>query len=266
MLRNPGHSLFKVLDNLNDDLASNIFLIFFIPVFMFAGHTSGPFFLGTKVSPPTTFINIIAAVVMEAFVIWRLYKIVSRRHRIREAYEAECAVGSELNLLMHDGAWVFHDLQGDNFNIDHVVVSSAGVFCIETKSRAKYFMEDGKSKVRVEFDGKTLNFPSHKETKPVEQVRRNAKWLKDWLAKASAEQVDVRPVLAFPGWWVENKSRSDVLLVSGKNVRGFLRNSTTGTPLNSEQIQRIVHQIEQRCRDIEPFSYPQKPSSPFAAK
>ncbi|HWU97096.1 MAG TPA: nuclease-related domain-containing protein, partial [Oxalicibacterium sp.] len=158
------------------------------------------------------------------------------------------------------------DLQGENFNIDHIVVSPAGVFCIETKSRAKYALEDGKSNARVDFDGKMLNFPSHKETKPVEQVRRNAKWLKDWLAKASAERVDVRPVLALPGWWVENKTRSDVLLVSGKNIRGFLKNSTTGTPLNPEQMQRIVHQIEQRCRDVEPSGYPQKKISPFTAK
>ncbi|HWU97378.1 MAG TPA: hypothetical protein VN114_02620, partial [Oxalicibacterium sp.] len=104
MLRNPGHSLFKVLDNLNDDLASNVFLIFFLPVLMFAGHTSAPFFLGTRVSTLTTILNIVAAILMEVFVIYRLSNIVSRRHRIREAYEAECAVGSELNLLMHDGA------------------------------------------------------------------------------------------------------------------------------------------------------------------
>jgi hypothetical protein len=136
-----------------------------------------------------------------------------------------------------------------------VVVSPAGVFCIETKSRVKYAEENGKQNVRIEFDGSVLNFPSHRETEPIEQVRRNAKWLKDWLGKASGEAVDVRPVLAFPGWFVTSTARSDVLVINGKNVRGLFSKATTRIPLDQSQIQRIVYQIDQRCRDVEPVNY-----------
>jgi hypothetical protein len=40
---------------------------------------------------------------------------------LRAGYDAELAVGQELDKLMREGAWVFHDVPGENFNIDHVV-------------------------------------------------------------------------------------------------------------------------------------------------
>jgi len=53
--------------------------------------------------------------------------------RLRAGFDAALAVGQELDRLMREGAWVYHDVLGDNFNIDHVVVSPRGIFAIETK-------------------------------------------------------------------------------------------------------------------------------------
>jgi hypothetical protein len=261
LLRGPGHALVKELDDINFDVAAYFFLIWGIPVFIFAMHVSAPYFLGVRTSTASMIINVLTALGLEAYAVYKLIQFSNRRRRIREGYEAENAVGSELNLLMHDGAYVFHDLQAENFNIDHVIVSSAGVFCVETKSRAKYAEESGKQNVRIEFDGNVLHFPSHRETEPVEQVRRNAKWLKDWISKASGEVVDVRPVLAFPGWFVTSTARSDVLVINGKNVRGLFNKTTTRTALDPSQIQRIVYQIDQRCRDVEPINYRKRSKS-----
>ncbi|MNK11249.1 Nuclease-related domain protein [compost metagenome] len=263
LLRGPGHALVKKLEDINFDIAANFFLIWFIPVFIFAMHVSVPYFLERQQSPITVAIHILAVIGLEIYVVLKLIKITNQRRRIREGYEAESAVGSELSLLMHDGAYVFHDLQAENFNIDHVIVSPAGVFCVETKSRVKYSELNGKQNARMEFDGKTLHFPSHKETEPVEQVRRNAKWLKDWLSKTTGSLVDVRPVLAFPGWFVTSSNRSDVLVINGKNVSGMFKNATTKTPLDSSKMQSIAYQIEQRCRDIEPINY-KKSAKTFA--
>lgn len=265
LLRGPGHALVKKLEDINFDVAANFFLIWFIPVFIFAMHVSVPYFLGKEHASITTAIHVLATIGLEIYVVFKLIKITNQRRKIREGYEAESAVGSELNLLMLDGAHVFHDLQAENFNIDHVVVSTAGVFCIETKSRVKYAEANKKQNARMEFDGKTLNFPSHKETEPIDQVRRNAKWLKDWLSKATGEVVDARPVLAFPGWFVTTSNRSDVLVISGKNVSSIFKNATTKTPLDPARVKSIVHQVEQRCRDIEPVNY-KKTSKPFLSK
>jgi hypothetical protein len=54
----------------------------------------------------------------------------------RIGYDGELATAQELNQLMRHGYYVFHDLQAENFNIDHIVIGPAGVFAVETKSRS----------------------------------------------------------------------------------------------------------------------------------
>src|SRR5690348_8371532 len=60
-----------------------------------------------------------------------------RRRRAREGLAAERMSAQELNRLMALGCQVFHDVPGEPFNIDHVVVSPRAVFVVETKSRKK---------------------------------------------------------------------------------------------------------------------------------
>lgn len=48
---------------------------------------------------------------------------------------AEREVGEDLDLLRAEGGLVFHDLELDRGNIDHVVALSRGVYVVETKSR-----------------------------------------------------------------------------------------------------------------------------------
>ncbi|MFZ3040812.1 MAG: hypothetical protein WA108_03305 [Thiobacillus sp.] len=90
-----------------------------------------------------------------------------------------------------------------------------------------------------------MNFPGWIETKPLEQARRQAVWLSKWLTSAVGEAVTVRPVLALPGWFVERKSRSDVLLISGREAPSILKAKQEA--LSESMIKRIEHQLEQRC-------------------
>jgi hypothetical protein len=48
---------------------------------------------------------------------------------------AERAVGEDLDLLRAEGGLVFHDVELDRGNIDHVVAVPRGVYVVETKSR-----------------------------------------------------------------------------------------------------------------------------------
>jgi hypothetical protein len=50
------------------------------------------------------------------------------------------------------GYQVFHDVQFERRNVDHVVVGPKGVFALETKTRRKPFKE----KNRVAFDGEAV--------------------------------------------------------------------------------------------------------------
>jgi hypothetical protein len=168
----------------------------------------------------------------------------------RRGLLGEQAVAEQLQPLFADGYRIFHDVPGDGkWNIDHVVVGPAGVFAIETKYRTK---QPGKASERDHeaiFDGNKILFPSGYDVDAPEQARRNARWLANTLSKATGERVTAQPVVALPGWWVTLKANSDVKVLSGKQVPGFIAKEPA--QLSDKTIQQISYQLEQRCRDVE---------------
>lgn len=131
-----------------------------------------------------------------------------RNHRL--GFDGERYVAAELDPLVARGYRVFHDFVvnwrpgGDStdFNIDHVAVGPDGVFAFETKARRKPLdSENGGSKrFKVRFDGKTLHFPGYPTTEPIEQAKRNATTLQDWLSQTTKSGFVVRPIVVIPGW------------------------------------------------------------------
>jgi hypothetical protein len=100
----------------------------------------------------------------------------------------------------------------------------------------------------VIYDGKMLKFPTWTETEPLAQAERQAKWLTDFLTKAVGEPVNVQPVLALPGWFVNRTTQQGMLVVNPKNLSFILKNRM----LSDKLISRVAHQLEQQCRDIDP--------------
>jgi hypothetical protein len=189
------------------------------------------------------------------FVALHIRKLLARSgemDKLRLGLDAELAVGQELDQLMRDGAHVFHDMPADRFNIDHVVVSRRGVFAVETKGYTKPNRNGGLADAKAVFDGKSLSLPDRTGTWAIEQAQRQARWLSAWLASSTGEPIAVTPVLALPGWFVERTGRGEVLVFSGKELQGALLKARTPQALTDEQVQRVVHQVERVCRDVEP--------------
>ena len=69
------------------------------------------------------------------------------------------------------------------------------------------------------------------------------------LSKATGKRMTVRPIVALLGWWVTLKANSDVKVLSGKQVAGFIAREPA--QLSEAAIQRISYQLEQRGRDVE---------------
>jgi hypothetical protein len=69
------------------------------------------------------------------------------------------------------------------------------------------------------------------------------------LTKATGERVKVQPIVVLPGWWITLKANSDVKVLSGKQLHGFI----TREPmlLSDKAIRQISYQLDQRCRDVE---------------
>ncbi len=250
LLRGPGESLKTAIDDLNDDLLINMVMLPTVALLLYAMHISQSYFLGIEETTVRTVLAVLIGMGSIGYLLNSILKQLARVSKLRQSFEGEVAVAQELNQLMRMGAYVFHDVPAEGFNIDHVIVLPSGVYAVETKSRMKPD-RGGTEDAKVVFDGKRLNFPGWSEIEPLEQATRQAKWLENWLSNAVGERVVVKAVLALPGWYVDRKARSDVVMISGKNATGTF-SKLSHASLSEEMTKRIAHQLEQRCRDVEP--------------
>ena len=253
LLRSPGESLRKQLDDYIIDMFGFFFLAVISPLVIFSTHISQSYFGGR---PETLWRICFSLLLAGGITVYAIVKVVKcfgliRRHRL--GLECELSVGQELSNLQALGYRVFHDFPAGKFNIDHVVIGKNGVFAVETKGRSKPMRGKGIDDARVILNDDGLKFPTWTEKEPLEQARRQAQWLQNFLTSAVGDEVRVTPSLALPGWFVELRTRSNILVYNGRTPeKSFPK---FGTPLYDESfIQRIAHQVEQRCRDVEPRS------------
>jgi hypothetical protein len=251
LLRGPGHSLREQLDDAGSDVIFDLALLMVVPLmalalFLAQSHIGG--------LAKTMYVAPVYAVAALAFIVYAVRKLIkagTRLDNLKAGFDAELAVGQELDQLMRQGAAVFHDIPADNFNIDHVVISSEGVFAVETKGFTKPKQGRGKADATVVFDGKVLKFPTWTTKDPLDQAERQAAWLAKWLTSAVGSPIQVVPVVALPGWFVELTGRGNVRVFNGKQLAGLLK-SRGVQPLSDTDVQRVAHQVEQRCRTVAP--------------
>lgn len=248
LLRSPGHTLRTGIEDLSLEISSDAVIVMILPclgalaVSIVSLHGGGRWTYSTLA---------LVLAGMLTFVVARLVRNLGRRNRRRLGLDAELATGEELNQLMLRGCRVFHDVPANRFNIDHVVVGPRGVYAVETKGRAKPRRGLGRDGAAVTYDGERLLFPGWEEREPLEQARRQAAWLRSWLASAVGEPVTVHAALALPGWYVDRKASGPPIVFNPKNAT-FLAEPAGDKELSRSLIQRIAHQIEQRCRDVAP--------------
>ena len=170
-----------------------------------------------------------------------------RQRQIKQAIRAEHATAQELAASLAGNNRIIHDVQAGEFNIDHVVITPAGVFAVETKSRLKPPVGNGASAVKVKYDGRQLEFPGWSETKPLEQASRQARCLANYLREATGERLPVFAVLVLPGWFIENTARITddmVRVINPKKSQWLLLPKKRPILLDAAAIQRAAFAIE----------------------
>lgn len=251
LLRGPGHSLRKKLEESRIDVAFDLTALMVIPNTLLAFYL---LHLQFRRTPARPWVYVTLGLLGLLIIGWSIRSLLRKSRemdKLRKGLDAEIAVGQELDQLMRQGAAVFHDFPAEKFNIDHVVIAPEGVFCVETKGYSKPVDKGGRAVAQVDFDGNMLHFPNWQTAKPIEQAERNAQWFGKWLAASTGTEMPITPVLALPGWYVNRKGFGAVRVFSGKALSSLLK---AGTPnsLSPENVMRAIHQVEQRCRDVKP--------------
>lgn len=251
--RPPGYSLQQKVNELSDELTILFIFMLLTPLLLYSLHLSQSYFGGVPESVSRTMIMLVIGGGIITFLGRRLSKVLTERKNHSLGFQGEMFTGEELNQLMLYNCRVFHDIQFDYGNIDHVVVSPSGVFSIETKMRGKPRKGNGnnKAEVIVDNENKLLRFPDYEYSIPQKQLETGAAWLSRYLTSSVGIQIPVRPVLALPGWFVkQNNRRVSISVLNPKNSKWFFVNDQI--EMTSKEIQQVAHQLEQLCRNIEP--------------
>jgi hypothetical protein len=199
LLRSPGHTVREELEEVTHAANGDLLVLCTVPLFMLAFFLAQSLYVGLPETRRFVWFYVVLVLGLVVFTIRKLLKLGEKIDRLRAGFDAELAVGQELDKLMRQGAIVFHDFPGENFNIDHIVIAPQGVFAVETKGYTKPTDLKGREGSTVTFDGSSLKFPMWTITEPLEQAERQAEWLAKWLASAVGAKTSVIPVVALPG-------------------------------------------------------------------
>ncbi|MDF1554525.1 MAG: nuclease-related domain-containing protein [Deferrisomatales bacterium] len=193
-----------------------------------------------EVPPQPVPATVLAVIAWIWFFLW-LPRHRKRLRAMRQGLDGERAVAEYLDRFRERGYHVFHDVVGESFNIDHVLVGPTGLYTIETKTISK----PAKGSPRVMFEGETLRVGGHKPDRdPIVQAKAQASWLAELLGKPGGRKVTVQPVVFFPGWWIDPLPKGfPVWVLEPKALEGFLAHQPA--KLSTEDVKTLAWQVKQ---------------------
>lgn len=171
-------------------------------------------------SPPSPVALSGVAVFIVGLAVVRLRRLRGEAERLAMARDGELIVAEMLQKLVAAGWHVFHDVPATGFNIDHVAIGQKGVLVIETKTRSKPAYR--KASIDVNADGIVLA-GQHIGWEPVQQADRQAAWLAKKLQQGTGRSFPVRPVVLFPGWYInDRRQRKEPWVMSGPELSSWV--------------------------------------------
>lgn len=270
--RSPGESLREKIDDCVNEIMAYMALIP-IAILCYSPIYYSQLFALTKGKPIgfNFYFALAANGALIVYCIWRIVRTWSAKHNYLLGLDGETYVGQQLNHLMLLGCRVYHDFQtAKQGNIDHIVVSPAGVFAVETKGKYKPDKKRGKVDAKVVYDGKNLKFSDVVVTdQPLKQAKELANSLAQELSSSIGKKISVTPVVALPGWWVELQAPlSEVKIFNGKIMEDkgqfdaekikrnfFFQSNLRNEFLPQDLFQAIVHRLDEKCRNVDPKAY-----------
>jgi hypothetical protein len=241
-LHNPAESLDREIDKIiNDKVNQDLTVLAMLMVLVFWDWWT--WFKEVDVHP----INMtIAALLIAPIFVYRILKHRRKVTQLRLGRDGEKAVGQYLERLRETSAKVFHDIPAKGFNIDHLVIAKSGIYVVETKTYSK----SDDSSHRIIFDGSKLTLGNgYKTDKPITQVRAASSWVRELLKETTGKHFSTKPVIVFPGWFIELTSEaksSDVWVLNPKGLPTFIANSSQ--KLDEPEVSLIAYHISRYIR------------------
>jgi hypothetical protein len=173
--------------------------------------------------------------------IWfmRLFHIARRLNR---GERGELHIADVLEELRTEGYKPVHDIVGNGFNIDHVIVGPGGIFAIETKYRS------GKGQITFRNSEGVFLGNRLEEKDCLKQARANAAAISDLIRENCGRRESVKPIVVFVGdWKVKDEWRdTSVRVLTPDRLTRYIRNQQPR--LKQSEIELIASHLERSSR------------------
>ncbi len=224
-VRLPGQSINEQMDKILNDRVVQYYLIISMTIVMALME----WIRWCNNSKPNPILWTVIALFCLVYYGIKTWKLIPVYRSLRLGQIGEEAAGQYLEeQLRPNGCQILHDIPFDSFNIDHIVIGPSGVYAIETKTCSK----PAKGKASVVYDGQSVTVNGFKpERDPIVQAKAEAHSLHELLERTTGKRFDVRPVVLYPGWYVENMpANSEVWVLNEKAFPTFVANGKKNLP------------------------------------
>ncbi|MEJ2725530.1 MAG: nuclease-related domain-containing protein [Deltaproteobacteria bacterium] len=244
-LRNPGEGLVEKINRLQTEDTGPYLMVGVM--FVFVAVLEWARFSLKWPPQPWLFTGIAILVCCLAGI--KVMQIKKSIRNLKQGQEGEKAVGQYLERLREKGYRVFHDIAGGKFNLDHVLIGSTGIYMIETKTISK---PNGREAV-VEYDGEKVTVAGFSpDRNPVAQAKELSRWLKDLIKESTGKSFGVRPVVLYPGWFVNEQPKgAKVWVLNPKALPGFLEHESE--TMSPDDVHLVSYHLSRYVRGTRPF-------------
>lgn len=248
--RTPGQSLQEKINIIKNDLHICTIAVIILPILIVITHFSYTYFSSSAESLVRTIVSAGGGLSLEGYFLCRLCGLISKRRQYQIAYEDVVITARELSQLNSQGYFVYHDVPEGSQQIDHLLIGTAGVMVVATKTLAKSAGNNRRTDAVVTYDGRMLHFPKYSDYKIIESVEQQADRLSRWLSETIEEDICARAILALPGWSVKRTSADGIPVVNPKQFNTLFKHIKP-RPLTESAVEKIVAEIEQHCREAD---------------
>ena len=245
LLRSPGQSVDEKINEVFDEQVSSLI---FIPLFM--GALAGWDWIRWSFDLPFTPWALTLGFLGTALYAYFKLKVVrARLVALKQGREGERAVGQYLETITDSECKIFHDIVVDDFNIDHIIISTKGVFAIETKTYSK--PNQGEVIIRHSGDVLYINKSKFESRDELVQAKAAANWVRKFYEKHLDKRLQVKPVLLFPGWFIKTEGNQDVWVLEPKAFPKYLENAEV--VFDKDEVNTLSNTLSRFIRDSVKF-------------
>ena len=185
------------------------------------------------------FAALIAAGLLAAY---RLLHTTLAHRQVRFLQDANIAIGHQLQLVAAEHGRAYHDVTTASGIVDHVLVGQSGIYAINVIARRHY------RQATVRLEDNTLHISNSERSQSVVDIAAASKRLARDLRAITGSDVQVRSVVALPGWDIAQQSSEEHLLVNERTIAMIRGWKDQSDYLMNEDVTLIQDELTRRCR------------------